>query len=436
MSALLSPEVQAVRSALGTFWAVFAACAVVADQNLLPGVSRLLRSLAVRGKGDDLDGEGGGQPAAGIGGSAGAVVTAEAGNDEKGKGDPDAVPKTTEAEEAQGETSGGKSGGGREGDESGFLARLMTVPHSWFAHFYLVGAACNALLLLHVMNHADALTAGAQASDLRRGLGDRGAVYSATSGALTAALFQVHVMRRLVEAIAVSKYRPGARMHVVLYLGGLAYYIAAPFTLLSPGALQSVLDAGAAGFQALGPATPLVALGRGFIDVTGVQTWAAAAWAATPAPPAGLDVAADLAQRLRENLRAVGGGQSGMGTALFVMGNIHQNRYHRHLAAIRGPGGNAVAAGSPAAAASPHARTYGIPYGGWFDAVSCPHFLAEVMLYAGLALTAGPNAAATLPMLAAVVANLAVAARRNHAWYLKHMPDYPKNRFAMIPRIL
>jgi 3-oxo-5-alpha-steroid 4-dehydrogenase 3 len=34
-----------------------------------------------------------------------------------------------------------------------------------------------------------------------------------------------------------------------------------------------------------------------------------------------------------------------------------------------------------------------------------------------------------------VTANLALAARQNHAWYLKHMPDYPKDRYAMIPNI-
>ena len=33
-------------------------------------------------------------------------------------------------------------------------------------------------------------------------------------------------------------------------------------------------------------------------------------------------------------------------------------------------------------------------------------------------------------------ANLSIAARRNHEWYLRHMPDYPKGRWAMIPGIL
>jgi 3-oxo-5-alpha-steroid 4-dehydrogenase 3 len=48
----------------------------------------------------------------------------------------------------------------------------------------------------------------------------------------------------------------------------------------------------------------------------------------------------------------------------------------------------------------------------------------------------GPQAAAVLPILAAVVGNLALAAKQNHAWYLANMPDYPKGRWAMLPNIL
>jgi hypothetical protein len=39
---------------------------------------------------------------------------------------------------------------------------------------------------------------------------------------------------------AVSKYRPGARMHVLGYLLGLVYYVAVPLTLLSPVGLYKL----------------------------------------------------------------------------------------------------------------------------------------------------------------------------------------------------
>ena len=59
-------------------------------------------------------------------------------------------------------------------------------------------------------------------------------VWAAASCMLTAILFQIHLMRRMFESIFVSKYRKGAKMHVLLYLMALAYYCAAPLTLLSP----------------------------------------------------------------------------------------------------------------------------------------------------------------------------------------------------------
>jgi len=78
-----------------------------------------------------------------------------------------------------------------------------------------------------------------------------------------------------------------------------------------------------------------------------------------------------------------------------------------------------------------------VPRGDWFEMVSSPHYLAECVLYAGLALVAGARAFPRLaPMLAAVGANLALAARRTHAWYLETFPEYPKNRWAMVPGVL
>jgi 3-oxo-5-alpha-steroid 4-dehydrogenase 3 len=83
---------------------------------------------------------------------------------------------------------------------------------------------------------------------------------------------------------------------------------------------------------------------------------------------------------------------------------------------------------------------YGIPRGGWFERVSCPHYLAECVLYLGLCVAhASDDATRTrsaLAMLLAVFANLALAARRNHAWYLKNMPEYPRDRWAMVPYVL
>ena len=78
-----------------------------------------------------------------------------------------------------------------------------------------------------------------------------------------------------------------------------------------------------------------------------------------------------------------------------------------------------------------------MPRGDWFESVSSPHYTAECLLYAGLALVAGARFFSRIaPMLAAIVANLALAARRTHAWYLETFPEYPKNRWAMVPGLV
>jgi 3-oxo-5-alpha-steroid 4-dehydrogenase 3 len=83
---------------------------------------------------------------------------------------------------------------------------------------------------------------------------------------------------------------------------------------------------------------------------------------------------------------------------------------------------------------------YGVPRGGWFERISCAHYTAEVVLYVGVACAASatcPPACATgaLPWLlvAAVTGNLGFSARATHAWYLQHLPNYPRDRWAFIP---
>lgn len=60
------------------------------------------------------------------------------------------------------------------------------------------------------------------------------------AGALLAlALFQVHLVRRLLETTLLMRYPRGAKMHVVAYAFGLSYYAAVPLSLLPPAALAA-----------------------------------------------------------------------------------------------------------------------------------------------------------------------------------------------------
>ena len=252
----------------------------------------------------------------------------------------------------------------------------LTVPHRWFTHFYVVGCAVNARAL------ADAL-------------GDGGARARARSLDVAAAivvlvLFQAHLIRRLCESALVAKHRPEATMHAGAYALGLTYYSAATRSLAG-----AALGVGSTASAAIAVAPSRVYIVYGFALI---------------------------------------------GVALFAVGNYRQNECHRILARARRAGSDA--------------RAYVIPRGGWFERFSCAHFTAEVVIYFGLilivvpsdialgkwsaaALAAGSGGAlAPVALCAAVVANLTVAARDHHAWYLKRFHDaYPKNRTAIFPRI-
>lgn len=81
-----------------------------------------------------------------------------------------------------------------------------TVPQRWFGHFYALGAAWNAAVawLLLGSPYFASLPAPERAA-----------------AALSLALLQLHLVRRLAETYGLLRYPPGARMHGVAYLFGV-----------------------------------------------------------------------------------------------------------------------------------------------------------------------------------------------------------------------
>ncbi|KAK4477195.1 hypothetical protein RD792_016409 [Penstemon davidsonii] len=86
-----------------------------------------------------------------------------------------------------------------------------------------------------------------------------------------------------------------------------------------------------------------------------------------------------------------------IGAAIFSWGWIHQRSCHLILGSLRENGRQR--------------DDYAIPYGDWFEYVSSPHYLAEL------------------------VTNLTLAASETQKWYLRKFDNYPRNRFAIIPFI-
>ena len=372
------------RVSIAAFWVLFAAASLVADRDWAPWASSRLRAFAARGK------------------------------------------------------------NGAEDDP-----RAWTVPHAWFTHFYVVGACWNAIVALHALRAAS-----------------RVSTPLADDAALASILFQIHVVRRLFESFLVTRHRPGARMHVMGYLVGIIYYLLAPLTLAGTPTVAALVEsvAGAAsrtpGASFAPRSNPASLSGEAAAATIGILSRYARAAENTDVVPSWSVSSASI--RIA---------RVSVGAAAWALGNARQNEHHRALADLRRPkkgtekgaekgaesmtvarrGAKGVSrrrtvvgetrdarrtSPDPREARDAAAGRYGTPSGGWFDRVVCPHYAAEVLLYAGLCAMVGKEGVwVNLAMLAAVFGNLALAARRQREWYEANAPGYVRGRWAMIPGV-
>lgn len=216
----------------------------------------------------------------------------------------------------------------------------LSVPHAWFWHFYAVGFAVNGAVLWRVARHAAQPAADAGGAE---------------ESSFVLFLFQLHLLRRLVESKLLTRTPRGARMHVVLYLGG-----AIIFQLAS-----SLLHVCRPRILCRGKARALLAhLGNSLIysPPRSPQLISPSHVDALLQPPRPLPPPVDaraVAIRMVSSL----GMRHIVGAAVFLIGTVHQACCHAILAALRPRGSIAQS-------------EYRIPHGDWFERVSCPHFLA------------------------------------------------------------
>lgn len=91
-----------------------------------------------------------------------------------------------------------------------------------------------------------------------------------------------------------------------------------------------------------------------------------------------------------------------LGVALFLWASREQHRTHKQLAALR-----------PITRNQP---TYNLPTGPWFNNVSCPHYLFEMLIYLSFVVLTGGNTTCRF-VLGWVVVDLSVAADQQWRWY-------------------
>lgn len=79
---------------------------------------------------------------------------------------------------------------------------------------------------------------------------------------------------------------------------------------------------------------------------------------------------------------------------------------------------------------------YFFPQGFMFDLVSCPHYLGEILVYAGICMLMNFESS-LLAIFLFILINQSFVALFNHRWYQKTFKEqYPKRRKAIFPYIL
>eukprot|EP00877_Chromochloris_zofingiensis_P002251 jgi/Chrzof1/12026/Cz06g18170.t1 len=239
------------------------------------------------------------------------------------------------------------------------------VPQAWFLHFYLIGAACNAMVLAaYILTYQPVSTT--QAESL-----------------MALVLFQIHLIRRALETGFVMKYPIDAKMHGIAYLFGLSYYVAVPLSLVPDAWYLEHM------WRHVG------------IGSSSLQTWSAS-------------IAALVSKHMFSHV---------LGVLLFLVGNVMQFASHQALAQL-----------SRGKQPTRESNVYKIPQGWLFNYVSCPHYMAEILLYLGLVLLTSGRLNSILIFIW-VAANLVLAAAATHSWYRAHFKTYPLQRKALIPLV-
>lgn len=114
-----------------------------------------------------------------------------------------------------------------------------------------------------------------------------------------------------------------------------------------------------------------------------------------------------------------------IGLSLFIWSSYIQFDSHRLLANLRKDTSGKV-----------YTHQHSIPRGKWFDLVSCPHYMAEILIYLSIAIVMSGRSSTWWMVFVFVIINQLMVGKFNHSWYINTFRDYPKTRRAVIPYVL
>ena len=303
-----------------------------------------------------------------------------------------ALPQLQREVAAHGKTREGRQQGNRP--EPRGSPQWMMVPKKRFGDFYVCGLV--------------ALTATFLVSTF---MGEKYKKDRPVFSGSLLALYYLHLLRRLYECWCVHQWREASQMHLAGYLVGIVHYVWLPFVFVHfpPGCCDknSEDDRLAAEAEVMPEPIPTEHLSFSW--------W----FEICSLPP----------------------------IILGVWGQYQQHLHHVLLARLR----TNSKAEEAAATTSIRQQTppYRLPAGGWFSYVTCPHYLAEILVYVSFALLVElmqqiqqqqlpgsywPRDGRHWVMLLWVISNLTLSARINYQWYQENLPaSAMKGRKAIFP---
>ncbi|XP_066287587.1 polyprenol reductase-like [Branchiostoma lanceolatum] len=113
-----------------------------------------------------------------------------------------------------------------------------------------------------------------------------------------------------------------------------------------------------------------------------------------------------------------------IGTGLFIWSFWQQNKAHIILANLRKDKRGYVVT-----------RGHKIPYGGWFEYVSNPHYLAELLMYLSIIIVLGGEHYLSWVIQGYILVELGLCGWITHNWYRTKFDNYPSSRSILIPYI-
>ncbi|KAG0472571.1 hypothetical protein HPP92_014428 [Vanilla planifolia] len=288
------------------------------------------------------------------------------------------------------------------------LVQMFTVPQRFFFHFYVVAVLLTTCLVLSTWFYAykkmipfssESLQFATVPNHLIGG-SHPFSIQKSTSAPVkhefevwktifVLLMMEAQVVRRLYETLYVFNYSIWARMHLIGYLAGLFFYTVAPLSLGSR-CIPEVLD---------------------YVSSQIIE-FSVRSHSQRP------KVEFFWREALKPLLNM--GWCQWFGAVLFLWGWMHQLQCHAILGSLR---------------KQRSADEYILPKGDWFEFVSCPHYLAEIIIYAGILLASGGLDLTVWLLFFFVVSNLVFAAAETHRWYHHKFDHYPPSRRAIIPWI-